>query len=218
MRVRIVLRDDTEVYGKFKERTPKWVVLFDGRRIPGGDIKAFTMMKGGKIMIRLLDVYEGKGIRAQALEFLYELIKERDPEINISHSTLPSFEQHRQFMTRKPFRFWYLIERAQNGHEPPAWLGYISATHRNEIGIVLRRQYRGNGFGPEAVELLRKMHRPLAAEPSERNGNWLANIAPSNAHSRHMFEKLGFSKIQETFALNEETTDGNEEATAARPA
>lgn len=214
MRVRIVLRDDTEVYGKFKERTAKWVLLFDGRRIHGGNIKAFTMMKGGKMMVRLIEVYDNKGIRAGALEFLYELMKERDPEINISHSTLPTFEQHRQFVTRRPFRFWYLIERAQLGAEPPAWLGYISATHRNEIGIVLRRQYRGNHFGPEAVGLLVRAHRPLPAEPS----SWLANIAPANAHSRHMFEKLGFTKIQETLALNEETTDGNEESPAARSA
>lgn len=218
MKVRVTLRDGTELYGKFKERTPKHVVLFDGRKIPGGDIKAFTPVKGGKIVIRLLDIYQGTAIRPNALEFLYELMRERDPEINISHSTLPSFEQHRQFVTRRPFRLWFLIERAPVGNEPPAWLGYVSATHRNEIGIVLRRQYRGNGFGPEAVGLLTKIHKPLPAEPSERNGSWLANIAPTNAHSRHMFEKLGFTKIQETFALNEETTNGHEESPEARPA
>lgn len=218
MKVRITMRDDTEVFGKFKERTPKYVVLFDGRRIPGGAIKAFTPMKGGKIVLKLLDVYQGTAIRAGALEFLYELMKERDPEVNISHSTLPSFEQHRQFVTRRPFRLWFLIERAPMGNEPPAWLGYISATGLNEIGIVLRRQYRGNGFGPQAIGLLTQAHQPLPAEPSVRNGRWLANIAPTNEHSKHTFMKLGFTKIQETYALHEETTDGNEKATEAGPA
>ena len=33
--------------------------------------------------IHLLDVYEGQGIRAGALEFLYELMKERDADEGI---------------------------------------------------------------------------------------------------------------------------------------
>ena len=102
-RVRIVLLDGTEFYGKFRERTPKWVVL-DDRRIRPGDIRAFTIVKGGRTMVKLLDIYQGSGIRTGALEFLYELMRERDPEISISHSTLPTFEQHRQFVTRRPYR------------------------------------------------------------------------------------------------------------------
>ena len=115
-------------------------------------------------------IYQGGGIRPGALEWLYELIKEREPEINISHRQLPTFEQHRQFVTRRPYRFWYLIERQAEGKEEPVWIGYISATGDNEIGIVLRKPFRGCGFGPMAIRLLTQMHRPNPAEPGVRNG------------------------------------------------
>ncbi len=212
-RVRVQFLDGSFHYGRFKERTPKWVVL-DNRKIRPGDIRAFTIVKGGRTMLKLLDIYQAGAIRPGALEFLYELMKEREPEINISHRELPSFEQHRQFVTRRPYRFWYLIERAAEGREEPVWIGYVSATHANEIGIVLRKAYRGNGFGPAAIRQLVALHRPNPPEPGVRSGRWLANIAPMNEHSRHVFEKkLGFRRIQETYQLEEEH-HGHEEAAA----
>lgn len=166
------------------------------------------------VVMKLIDIYEGAGIRAGALEFLYELMKERDPEINISHRELPSFEQHRGFVTRRPYRFWYLIEvPAQAPREglfgvpiffEPTWVGYISATQANEIGVVLYKLYRGRGYGPAAIQQLMQWHHPNPPAESSRNGHWLANIAPQNEHSKRVFHKLGFRKIQETYALEEE--------------
>ena len=199
-RVRVVLRDGTELYGKFRERTPKWVLL-DNHRISPGDIRAFTIVKGGRSMLKFLDVYKAGDA---GMEFLYLLMQEREPEINISHRGLPTFEQHRQFVTRRPYRFWYILERAPEGREDVTWIGTVSATPANEIGVVLRKQYRGNGFGPMAVRMLMQMHRPNPAEPGVRNGNWLANIAPGNAHSQHVFQALGFREIQRTYEYNEE--------------
>lgn len=155
-------------------------------------------------MIRLLDVYEPTPIRPYALEFLYELMKEREPEINISHHALPSFEEHRQFVTRRPFRCWHLVEHCGTVLSGPAWVGYVSATHFNEIGIVLRKAARGFGTGPAAIRELMRMHQPRPTDPAVRNGHWLANIAPGNEHSRHIFEKLGFKLLQHTYHLPEE--------------
>jgi RimJ/RimL family protein N-acetyltransferase len=179
-------------------------------------------------VIRLVDVYDPTGpggIRAGALEWLYELIQEREPEVNISHRDMPTFEQHRQFVTRRPYRFWYLIEYSPDtpelviaGYVAPIFAGYVSATHDNEIGIVLRGEFRGHGLGPDAVRMLIEKHRPNPAEPSVRNGNWLANVAPANERSRRMFEGLGFRKIQETFEFQkstEEESHGNAQGTKA---
>lgn len=165
-------------------------------------------------MIKLVDVYNGGGVKAGVLEFLYELMKERDPEINISHSTLPTFEQHRQFVTRRPYRCWYLVCVSQGPiagvsgavEFEPVWTGYVSATHHNEIGVVLLKAYRGRGIGSAAVRALMQLHEPLPAGPSVRNGHWLANIAPRNEHSKHVFEKLGFREIQRTYQLQERTS------------
>lgn len=173
-------------------------------------------------MIRLVDVYDGARIRDGALEFLYELMKERDPEINISHRALPTFEQHRQFWTRRPYRCCYLIEATdfvtRNPERDHPWIGYISATHRNEIGIVLLKTWRGHGFGPHAVNELMRLHQPVPAAPSEVNGHWLANIAPANERSKSMFTRLGFREIQRTYEFNQEETNGNEETAEARRA
>lgn len=161
-------------------------------------------------MIRLIDLYEGVGIRLGALEFLYKLMEERqtEPEVNISHKELPSFEHHRAFWTRRPYRFAYLIEAAdfetKNSAQDHPWIGYISTTARNEIGIVLLKGWRGHGFGPEAVRAFIAKHQPNCAVPSEVDGYWLANIAPGNEHSKQMFQRLGFHKISETYALEEE--------------
>ena len=168
--------------------------------------------RASRTMIKLVDVYEnGKPIPG-AIEFLYEIIKERDPEINISHKALPSFDEHARFVLDRLFRLWYLIEFATPSNIQPTWVGYVSATHLNEIGIVLRKVYRGQGLGPAAIQRMMAMHRPLPAVKSWRSGCWLANIAPVNEHSKYMFQKLGFSKISETHAFPEEAChdDSNE--------
>lgn len=175
-------------------------------------------------MIKLLDLYQAGQIRQGALEFLYELMQEREPEVNISHRDLPSFEQHRGFVTRRPYRFWYMIEaeiysKSEPGQIGPSsseesitqlWIGYISVTQANEIGLVLRKPYRGCGYGPAAIAQLMQLHRPNPPLEGSRNGHWLANIAPTNEHSKHIFQKLGFRKIQETYSLEEGDPHGNE--------
>ena len=149
-------------------------------------------------MICLVDVYKD---REASMRFLYELMKERmtEPHVNIS-ATMPTWQEHRQFVCRKPYRYWYLIEVEcpVSGAGP---VGYVSATYQNEIGIVLKKEHRGQGFGSAAVADLISRHRPLPAIPSQRSGHWLANINPANEPSIGMFTKLGFRHIQNTYAL-----------------
>ncbi|MGH8034508.1 MAG: hypothetical protein ACREO9_04730, partial [Lysobacterales bacterium] len=116
-------------------------------------------------MIKLVNLYLGFTARVGAAEFLYELMKERDPQINISHSTLPSWPEHHRFVHSRPYRFWYLIEQHPEGREEFDWIGFVSATWRNELGIVLRTHYRGKGFGPAALSLFMQQHEPLPAQP-----------------------------------------------------
>ena len=151
--------------------------------------------------IDLQPVYVGRLVRPGAAEFLYELMKERDPEINISHRELPTFAQHMAFIESRAFRLWYLIDVKEGPIDYLGWAGYVSATYRNEIGTVLKKSARGRGIGPEALREFIGRNEPLPPDPGERNGRWLANIAPTNEHSKHVFQKLGFLKIQETYAL-----------------
>lgn len=143
--------------------------------------------------MKLVDVYRDREV---ATLFLYDLIRERmtEPEVNIS-ATMPTMQEHRKFVASHPYRCWYLIEH--DGR----YIGYVSATDRNEIGIVLAKAHRAAGHGPEAVRMLMEKHKPLVAIPSKRSGRWLANINPANERSIRMFSSLGFELIQHTYAL-----------------
>lgn len=148
--------------------------------------------------MRLVSVYRDDGsIATGAVDFLYALIAERmtEPSVNIS-ATMPSLEEHRGFVRRMPYRFWYLIE-----NDDYERIGYVSATGLNEIGIVLLKAHRGKGHGPWAVKELMRLHEPLPAVPSQRRGCWLANVAPNNRRSKGMFKALGGKLIQVTYEL-----------------
>lgn len=157
-------------------------------------------------MIRLIPVRQGTGIVQGAIELLFELLAERPAEANISHAELPSMERHRQFVHRHPYRLWFLVETDDGTR-----VGAVYATDRNEAGIAILKAHQRKGYARSALTALLRDHKPLPAEPSVRNGNWLANIAPGNAASKALFRSLGFTHIQETFALQRGEDDGKAE-------
>lgn len=130
-----------------------------------------------------------------AVSYLYHLLTERDPSINISHKKMPSFREHERFFNSKPYRFWYLIEVDGSA------VGACYLTKKNEVGIAVSSQHRGKGYGLEAVNLLTQRHKPLKAIPSKRSGQFIANINPANERSIRLFRKLGFVHIQNTYRL-----------------
>ena len=46
-------------------------------------------------------------------EFLFELLKERDPRANISHKKMPSYDEHIKFIKSKPYTRWYIILKSK---------------------------------------------------------------------------------------------------------
>ena len=145
--------------------------------------------------MRLISIYK----TPMHHSILYDLLKERSTEedkfVNISHRKLPDWEDHVEFVDSRPYRFWYFIK------EQETVVGYISMNDKNEIGIVLFRKCRGLGLGKKALALFCRTHKPLPAEPSVRNGNFVANINPKNEASIRLFEGFGFKHIQNTYVL-----------------
>ena len=47
-------------------------------------------------------------------EFLYDLLKERDPKSNISHKKMPTFLQHKKFIKSGPYSKWYIVYLNKN--------------------------------------------------------------------------------------------------------
>jgi len=154
--------------------------------------------------VRLIDIYsDGRGER-----LAYELLKERPLEHGISHKRMPTWEEHLHFMhsAPHPFRLWLVIETDDfNARDPrlarQVPVGVIEVLPSNEFGVHVLKRYQGHGIGRSAVELFIKTHEPLPPIPAVRNGRWLANVAPANKRAAEFFQKLGFTKIQETYAL-----------------
>jgi RimJ/RimL family protein N-acetyltransferase len=144
-------------------------------------------------MIEFHDVYSTPG----ASDVLWDVMLERaeEHEHNISFS-MPSREKHEEFISHSPYANWCLVQ------DDGQWLGYVSANWSNEVGIVLFKEHRGKGYGRAILEKALKEWRPLMAIPSERRGQFVANINPQNLRSIHLFKSLGFKLIQYTYELD----------------
>ncbi len=135
--------------------------------------------------LRLTDVYK----KAGAVETLYRLLGERESHVNISHRRMPSLAEHRRFVKSRPYRAWYLI---QDGSGPAGDArGAIYLSKAGEIGVFIFKVHRGRGYGEAAIRLLMSRH---ASTP-----RFLANISPANPDSIRLFERLGFTHIQNTY-------------------
>lgn len=123
--------------------------------------------------------------RSDAAHILWDLLAERPATANISHREMPTWTAHEAFVKAHGYRTWRLIET------PHGIVGAIYLTMQNEIGIGIFSWAQGQGYGPAAIMLLMTEYGPR---------RFLANVAPGNEKSRQMFEKLGFTHVQETLA------------------
>ena len=118
--------------------------------------------------------------------FLYELLNERDPRVNISHKKMPSYKKHIEFVMSKPYSKWYMIYYKNQRS------GSIYLTNQNEIGIFVKKEMQDRKIGKKALQLLMK-HNPRT--------RYLANVSPKNMKSIRFFKKNGFKLIQHTYEL-----------------
>ena len=142
-------------------------------------------------MIEFHDVYTTPG----ASQILWELMLERaeEHEVNISFS-MPSRDEHEAYIRHSPYALWYLANVDDD------WIGYVSASWINEIGIWIFRQHRGRGYGPKMLKTFLSESSPLPGIPGQRSSHFIANINPKNERSIHLFKSFGFIHIQETYS------------------
>tara|TARA_B100000029_G_scaffold429534_1_gene439975 strand:- start:215 stop:652 length:438 start_codon:yes stop_codon:yes gene_type:complete len=128
-------------------------------------------------------------------KFLYELLMERDPTVNISHKQLPDYEQHKKFIKSSPYSKWYIINYCKRK------IGSIYLSKQNEIGIFLKKDFQGKHFGKLAFDLL------VQKNPRKR---YLANVNPKNKDSQKFFKTNSFRLIQYTYELIPKVDSKNE--------
>lgn len=132
-----------------------------------------------------------------AVHFLYQLLGERRPEVNISHKAMPSFEEHEAFVRSKPYSEWWLVAtRSSIGEGMKSYsvecVGVCYLTHQNEIGLQISADQQRMGRATAVLRILLERYK-------ERR--LIANVSIKNDVSRALFEKFGFVHIQNTFEL-----------------
>ena len=125
-----------------------------------------------------------KSVTNSDVKFLFDLLKERNPRVNISHKKMPTYNQHRKFIKSKPYSKWYIILESKQK------IGSIYLSKNDEIGIFLSKKFQGKNVGNFALNELMKKN------PRKR---FLANVSPKNKKSMEFFKKNGFKLIQYTF-------------------
>ena len=127
---------------------------------------------------------ELKPVTADDAEFLFDLLKQREGTVNISHKSLPDWEEHIQYVKKHDYQSWDIIW-VENTR-----IGNIYLTKNDEIGIFIDKKLQFHGYGSKALE-----------EFMKKNGKkrYLANISPTNYKSIQFFGKHGFTHIQNTY-------------------
>ena len=119
-------------------------------------------------------------------EFLYELLKKREPLASISHKKMPSYEEHVKFVLSKPYSKLYVVEYKNQK------VGSAYISKQDEIGICVVKEFQGKGIDKKTTWLLMKKN------PRSR---YLANVAPENHILQEFFKKLGFRGLQYTYEI-----------------
>lgn len=130
-----------------------------------------------------------KSVTENDYEFLYKLLSERNPSVNISHKKMPTYKQHIKFVKSNPYSKWYIVYH----NEQKTGSAYL--TKINEIGIFLTKEFQGMKIGNKVLTII------MQSNPRKR---YLANINPSNKKSIEFFKKNQFHLIQYTFEINME--------------
>jgi RimJ/RimL family protein N-acetyltransferase len=121
-------------------------------------------------------------------KFLYELLKERKPEQNISFK-MPSYKEHCKFNDTKPYTEDYVIFNGQRlVGRIYIYKNKYPGLDLDTVGIHIKKEFRGQGYGRKA---LRKFKKTL-----------YANISVNNIVSQKFFEKMGFKPLQITYVRN----------------
>ena len=118
--------------------------------------------------------------------FLYDLLKNKDPNANISHKKMPSYDEHVKFVMSKPYTNWYIIEYDKKN------VGAIYLSKQDEIGISVNSDYEYDQVVKPALKLLMKLNQ---------RKRYLANTSPKDVRSQEFLLKNGFIGLEYVYEM-----------------
>ena len=137
--------------------------------------------------MKIYDKMELKKVSENDVDFLYQMLKERDSVENYLHKELPTYEEHTKFVIESnPYDGWYIIILESKK------VGHINIVHKDnyEVGWFIKKEFQNLGIPIVAFEMLKKLHKsPI----------YTGKNNPKNIRSNILLEKLGF-KLTDTFS------------------
>ena len=128
---------------------------------------------------------------SEDVDVLYQLLRERD--FSISHTSLPTFEEHKEFVKNNPYRIWYMV----NLDSIP--IGTIYLLKDNSIGLFLKKKYLE--FTGTALSIVIKKHKPLKPIKSVRGKSFHINTNPNDVDLISALNEYGMKHIQSTYSF-----------------
>ena len=124
-------------------------------------------------------------------KILYDLLTNR--KHRISHAELPSWEEHARFVSRHPYRTWWLIHSGENT------IGSVYLTKENALGINLVTEE--SAIYRSALQKIIEENEPLPPIPSVRPEFLFVNVAPGNHALLDALSAMGTKLTQKTYRL-----------------
>lgn len=137
-------------------------------------------------------IFEQIKSESSILKELYELLDSR--KYSISHESLPSFEDHKEFVENHPYRFWWILRKEKKA------IGTAYITRENGIGINLKVEEIS--IYQKVIARVTEEFDPLPAIPSVRPHFFFVNAPPSNTSLNQALEKLGYRVTQKTYKVS----------------
>ena len=137
--------------------------------------------------MKIFNAMKLKKVSEEDIDFLYDMLKERDPIENILHKEMPKYDEHIKFVTESnPYDGWYIIMLDSQK------LGHINIIHKENyyVGWFIKKEFQNLGIAIKAFEMLKKLHK---------SSIYTGTSNPKNFRSHKLMEKLGF-KLTKTFS------------------
>ena len=106
--------------------------------------------------MKIFDTMKLKKVSEDDVDFLYEMLKERDPVENYLHKEMPTYEEHSKFvMKTNPYDGWYIIMLDSKK------VGHINIVHKDnyEVGWFIKKEFQNFGIPIKAFEMLKELHK-----------------------------------------------------------
>jgi hypothetical protein len=126
------------------------------------------------------------------LLYLYKSLKNR--KFNVSNIKTPSFDEHKNFVLKHPYRVWTIIKISQK------LVGTIYIQKDNSIGIHVDKNC--SQYIPKILKKVFQTWNPLPPIKSVRSSKFLINVASEDYSTARTLEKFGAKKIQTTYRFD----------------